>query len=231
MAHGEIFGDTSQVEVWDDLENYLRTPIGGRLIKLVFLDSGFRPGKPFQVPVNRVYEFCRRCRNFVFASKGSSTIMTRPIVQAKLEVNKHGGAEKFGLDLMRLDTDHWKRFVHERLTWEATKRGAWHTSREATDDYFKQVVAETRVMSDGKPKWLAIARDNHYLDCEAMAAAAAYLLNAQYLAGGEEENQANDSIDSVEIASIDDGGPKPALIAAQKSKADKLRELASRLNR
>jgi len=230
VAHGEILGDTSQPEVWDDLEEMLRTPISGRLIKLAFLDSGFRPGKPFQVPVNRVYEFCRRLRNFVFASKGTSTSMIRPIIQAKLEVNKHGGAEKFGLDLMRLDTDHWKSFVHERLGWDATKAGAWHTSHEAADDYFKQVVAETRVISEGKPKWIALARDNHYLDCEAMAAAAAYLLNAQYLRGGE-DNASNESTATVEVASIESADTPPPRATPRPDKTARLKALAAQLSR
>lgn len=233
VAHGEIMGDTSQTDVWDSLEEFLRAPIDGRLIKLVFIDSGFRPGKPFQVPFNRVYEFCRRMRKFVFASKGSSNAMVRPLIQAKLEVNKDGGAEKYGLDLMRLDTDHWKSFVHERLGWETTKAGAWHTSTEAADDYFKQVVAETRVISEGKPKWLAIARDNHYLDCEAMAAAAAYLLNAQYLRGGDEDKPSDESNATTEVASIDSteepSTPKPA--APRPDRNARLRALAAQLNR
>lgn len=236
VQHGEIFGDTSQTDVWDDLEEFLRTPIGtsGRLIKLAFLDTGFRPGKPFQVPVNRCYDFCRRMRNFVFATKGSSTIMVRPLVQAKLEVNKKGGAEKYGLDLMRLDTDHWKSFVHERLGWEPTRAGAWHTSTQALDVYFKQVVAETRVIVEGKPKWLMLARDNHYLDCEAMAAAAAYLLNAQYLRGAkEDETPAVDDHSALEVASIDSNStPTPAAPpAARMSQRDKFAALAARLNR
>ena len=229
VAHGEIMGDTSQPEVWDDLEEFLRTPISDRLIKLCFLDSGFRPGKPFQVPVNRVYEFCRKMRKFVFATKGSSTSMIRPIIQAKVEVNKHGGAEKYGLELMRLDTDHWKSFVHERLRWDASKAGAWHTSHEAEDDYFRQVVAETRVIAEGKPKWLAIARDNHYLDCEAMAAAAAYLLNAQYLRG-DENNESNDNAANVEVVSIESAGTPPPL-AARPNKAERLKALAAQLSR
>jgi phage terminase large subunit GpA-like protein len=234
VQQGEIFGDTSQTDVWDDLEEFLRTPVGntGRLIKLVFLDSGFRPGKPFQVPVNRVYEFCRRMRKFVFATKGSSNMMVRPIVQSKLEINKDGTAEKYGLDLMRLDTDHWKSYVQERFNWEANRVGAWHTSHQAEDAYFKQLVAETRVIQEGKPKWLALARDNHYLDCEAMAAAAAYLLNAQYLRGGSEEAPAKDDEAATEIVSIaSDAPPSPVPSVARQSQRDKMAALAARLNR
>ncbi len=239
VRHGEVFGDTSQTEVWDDLDELLRTPIGNteRLIKLVFIDSGFRPGKKFQVPVNRVYEFCRRNRRFVFPTKGSSVPLVRPLVQSKLEVNKFGGAEKYGLDLYRLDTDHWKSFVHERLTWASTKPGAWHTSTEAEDAYFKQVVAETRVIVEGKAKWLELARENHFLDCEAMAAACAYLLNAQYIRGGKEKDDSNESNastadeDQVEVASIASEGQAPAMAAARKTKHDKMAALAAQLNR
>lgn len=237
VQHGEVFGDTSQTEVWDDLEELLRSPIGSteRLIKLAFLDSGFRPGKKFQVPVNRVYEFCRKNRNFVFASKGSSKPLVRPLVQSKLEVNKHGGAERYGLDLMRLDTDHWKSFVHERLGWEPSKPGSWHTSAEAEDEYFKQVVAETRVISEGKVKWLELARNNHYLDCEAMAAAAAYLLNAQYLRGAKQEEAATDdstdSADAVEVASIDGTDTQQPVAAVQRmSRHAKMAAIAAQLN-
>jgi phage terminase large subunit GpA-like protein len=235
VEHGEIFGDTSQPDVWEDVEEYLRSPIGqtGRYIKIAFLDSGFRPGKKFQVPVNRVYEFCRKNRRFVFPSKGSSTIMVRPLIQSKLEVNKNGGAEQYGLELMRLDTDHWKSYVHERLGWEPTRPGAWHTSNEATDDYFKQIVAETRVISEGKPKWLELARHNHYLDCEAMAAAAAFLLNAQYLRGGEEaekEAASNEGDEMVELESVE-SNQTPVAAAPRKSHREKLAALAAQLNR
>lgn len=230
VQHGEIHGDTSGTDVWDDLEEFLRTPINGRLIKLVFLDTGFRPGKPFQVPTNRCYDFCRRMRHFVFATKGTSTLMVRPLVQAKLEVNKSGTAEKYGLDLMRLDTDHWKSFVHERFGWEPTRLGAWHMSQQAEDAYFKQLVSETRVIQEGKPKWLQLARDNHYLDCEAMAAAAAYLLNAQYLKAREAEADGEAVTEVASIASTD-STPTPQQIVARKTTRDKMAELAARLNR
>ena len=235
VRHGEVFGDTSQTEVWDDLEELLRTSIGNseRLVKLAFLDSGFRPGKKFQVPVNRVYEFCRKNRNFVFPTKGSSKPLVRPLAQSKLEVNKYGGAEKYGLDLMRLDTDHWKSFVHERLGWASTKPGAWHTSAEAEDAYFKQVVAETRVIVEGKPKWLELARENHYLDCEAMAAAVAYLLNAQYIRGGKEENESdasNSEEEAVEVASIEGEAPAAVATAPRPNKHAKLAALAAQMS-
>lgn len=238
VQHGEIQGDTSQPEVWDDLEEFLRAPVGntGRYIKLAFLDTGFRPGKPFQVPVNRCYEFCRKMRKFVFATKGSSKILVRPLVQSKLEVNKNGGAEKYGLDLMRLDPDHWKSFVQERMVWEPTRRGTMHFSKQCDDHYFKQLVAETRVIQDGKPKWLLLARDNHYLDCEAMAAAAGFLLNAQYLGGKMDSDEASEEVSDeagTEIASVTTEDHQPAAAAAPRrlTQRERMAAMAARLGR
>jgi phage terminase large subunit GpA-like protein len=117
VQHGELWGDTSQPEVWEDLAQLLTTPIDGDLIKLAFIDSGFRPGKKEGVPVNRVYEFCRRFRRFAFPTKGSSVALVRPLVKSTIEVTQQGTAQKYGLELIRLDPDHWKSFVHERLKW------------------------------------------------------------------------------------------------------------------
>jgi phage terminase large subunit GpA-like protein len=237
VQHGALFGDTSDVQVWEELAELLRSPVGSteRLIKLVFLDSGFRPGKPFQVPVNRVYEFCREHRRFIFPTKGSSNPLTRPLVQSKIEVNRKGTAEKYGLDMFRLDTDHWKSFVHERLSWNPEIPGAWFTSHEASDDYFKQVVAETRVIQDGKPKWLQLHRDNHYLDCEAMAAAAAYLLNAQYLRAPEPERAEPDTENATEAVTLLDNATetcqKGNSAAPKAVPRETFAALAARLNR
>lgn len=237
VLQGALLGDTSDPAIWEELDEFLRAPVGAtdRLIKLAFLDSGFRPGKPFQVPVNRVYEFCREHKRFVFPTKGSSTAMSRPLVQSKIEVNRKGSAEKYGLDMFRLDTDHWKSFVHERLGWNPERPGAWFVSNEATDDYFKQVVAETRVIQDGKPKWLQLHRDNHFLDCEAMAAAAAYLLNAQYIRAPEPEQPVADAENASEVVTLLDNetkvGDKGQPAAPKALPRDKFAALAARLNR
>lgn len=182
IEHGELWGDTSQPQVWSDLRGKLTTPIDGHLIKLAFLDSGFRPGKKFDVPQNRVYEFARVHRRFVFPTKGSSRPLTKPLVKSSIEVTQQGGRSKYGLELIRLDSDHWKSFVHERLAWPPDQPGAWHINENATDDYLKQLVAEARTVGpSGKPVWVERSRENHYLDCEAMAAAAGYMLNVQHL--------------------------------------------------
>jgi hypothetical protein len=149
------------------------------------LDSGFRPGKHIEVPVNRVYEFARRFRSFVFATKGSSHAMVAPLARRKIEVTQQGTQSKYGLDLIRLDSGYWKNFVHERLEWPLDQPGAWHLHAEISEDYCRQIVAEAMVRGpSGKPVWIENSRDNHYLDAEAMAAAAAFMLNAQNIKVG-----------------------------------------------
>ncbi len=180
IDHGKLHGDTADQDVWTDLAEVLKTPVAGVPIRMAFVDSGFRPGKAETLPINRVYEFCRLFSSGVRPTKGSSTPMRVPIITTKIEVAPSGKAAKYGLDLVRLDTDHWKSWVHERVRWPADQPGAWHLPIDVDDDYCKQIVSEARMKRpSGRVVWVQRSRDNHYLDCEAMQAAAASLLNMQ----------------------------------------------------
>jgi len=181
INYGYLRGDTSDEEIWHALADLVSAPIDGLPIKLAFVDSGFRPGKTETLPLNRVYEFCRRFMRRVRPTKGSSAPMRTPLIFSKIEVSrKDGRAAKFGLDLVRLDTDHWKSWVHERLRWPEDRTGAWYLFRGVDDDYCHQIVSEARLKQPtGKVEWVQRSRDNHFFDCEAMQAAAGYLLNVQ----------------------------------------------------
>lgn len=235
IHHGELWGETSKPEVWEDLAELLTEPIDGRLIKVAFVDSGFRPGKKEGVPVNRVYEFCRRFRKFVFPTKGSSVALVRPYVKSTIEVTQQGNAKKYGLELIRLDTDHWKRFVHERLRWPQDQPGAWHIHQDVTEDYCRQLVAEARiVLPSGKPQWVERARENHYLDAEAMSAAAGFMLNVHDLRGGSR----NPPPPAASAQPVEPMEPETAVHASETSaphptmtKRNRLAEIAARLNR
>ena len=178
---GYLRGDTTDTEVWRALADLVSTPIGGMPIRMGFIDSGFRPGKVDTLPMNRIYEFCRQFIRRVRPTKGSSAPMRVPLLLSKIEVRrKDGRGATFGLDLARLDTDHWKSWVHERLRWPKDHPGGWHIFRGIDDDYCHQIVSEARMkLPTGKVEWVPRSRDNHFLDCEAMQAAAGYLLNVQ----------------------------------------------------
>lgn len=223
IEHGELWGDTALPHVWEDLAGKLLQPIDGYLIKLAFVDSGFRPGKPIVVPVNRVYEFCRRFRRFVFPTKGSSTAMIKPLSVSKIEVSKQGSTAKYGLDLVRLDPDHWKGFVHERLTWPSDQIGAWHIHADASEDYCKQLVSEARVRTpNNKVAWVERSRTNHYLDAEALAAAAGHMLNVQHIRDVSPREPA-----PAEQETIADAPAAPAVVRAAKGR---FAHIAARLN-
>jgi len=181
INYGYLRGDTSEEDIWSALGDLVTQPINGMVVRLAFIDSGFRPGKTDTLPINRIYEFSRRFIRRVRPTKGSSSPMRTPLVISKIEVSrKDGRAAKFGLDLVRLDTDHWKSWVHERLRWPDDHIGGWHVFRGVDDDYCHQLVSEARLKKPtGQVEWVQRSRDNHFFDCEAMQAAAGYLLNVQ----------------------------------------------------
>lgn len=193
VDYGYLRGDTSEEEIWGALGDLMVTPVQGVPIKLAFIDSGFRPGKTDTLPLNRVYEFCRRFMRRVRPTKGSSSPMRTPLIFNKIEVSrKDGRGAKYGLDLVRLDTDHWKSWVHERLRWPQDQVGGWHIFKNVEDDYCHQLVSEARMkLPTGKVEWVQRSRDNHFFDCEAMLAAAGYLLNVQRIPLQNGHNRTN----------------------------------------
>lgn len=184
IDYGELLGDTAEEDVWAALGDILVDTYDGVPIRLAFVDSGFRPGKAETLPINRVYQFCRHFGSKVRPTKGSSSPMRTPLIVSKIEVTSSGRTAKYGLDLVRLDTDHWKSWVHERLRWPAGALGAWYVPQDIEDDYARQIVSEARVkLPSGRVQWIQRAKDNHLLDVEAMLAAAGYMLNAQRIVG------------------------------------------------
>jgi phage terminase large subunit GpA-like protein len=176
---GTLYGETVEEPVWDDLVDLLSTPIAGKHIRLTLIDSGFRPGKRIELPLNRVYQFARKFPRHVRCAKGSSTPMRVPLIMSKIEVTTAGKAAKAGLNLLRLDTDYFKSWVHERIRWPTDAPGGWHLPYDITDDYCQQITSEARIRRpSGQVRWMPKSKENHFLDCESMQAAAAHLLNA-----------------------------------------------------
>lgn len=182
-----IQGDTADDGVWQALERVMLDTYDEMPISLALIDSGFRPGKKDTLPINRIYEFCRRHKKLAKPTKGSSSVMIRPIAVNAIDVNSKGKVFAKALDLYRLDTDHWKQWVHERIRWDVEQSGAWHLPGDITDDYCMQMVSEARIRTaSGQPKWVQRAKDNHFFDCEAMQAAAGSMINAIHLRDAED---------------------------------------------
>ncbi len=124
-----------------------------------------------------IYDFCRRFRSHVRATKGYK-VQDAAIKRTKLKIAVPGHRIPATIELIRLDTDYFKQRLHQRLQWPDDQPGAFSLSCDASQNYCKQLVSEYRRIDDkGKPEWVRISRQNHFLDCEAMNEAASMLLN------------------------------------------------------
>jgi phage terminase large subunit GpA-like protein len=183
VQHGQLFGPTSEDEIWLDLADLMLTPVGGLHIEKVAVDSGFRPGKPEQVPEHKVYEFARRYPWLVVPTKGKD-VQAQPYNPSKIEVKANGKKAGYSIQLVWLSTDFFKSLFLSRLATPVGVAGAFYPHSEVDEDYCKQVVSEVRVLENGKPKWVQTSRENHFFDCEAMAEAMGYSLNVQRIPEG-----------------------------------------------
>jgi phage terminase large subunit GpA-like protein len=184
LEAADLFGATEGKEVWNKLGEMVSETYDGMPIKMCFVDSGFRPGKKFLVPVHRVYEFARKHFHNVRATKGSSVPLRKPITPSQIDVIIGGQEFKNGLELIRLDTDHWKSWVQQRVRWDA-ETGSWFLPEDISDDYCKQIVSEARIVAPGgKVRWVPRSKENHHLDVEAMQGAIASYLGLSRLREG-----------------------------------------------
>lgn len=173
LRHGELWGETDQLAVWSDLGALLASQWGTKRIRLMLVDSGFRP--------DMVYAFARRFPGRVLPSKGHDG-QAKPVFVSKLDVNVKGQTSRRGVSLAHVDASYFKAFVHGRIAWPVDQPGAWHLPADTTDDFCEQLVAESRVTkANGRVIWVRTAKANHYLDAEALNAAAANLLNVHVL--------------------------------------------------
>ncbi len=172
IEHGEIYGGTDQPDVWNQLSLVLESGFGDFNITKMLIDTGYR--------ADAVYEFCRRHPGRAIPVKGHDR-QEKPLKSATIDITVRGKTIKNGLQLWHVDTDYFKSWVHGRLNWDTTQPGAWHLPEDATDDYCRQLVNESVIVSpNGKRTWKEHGA-NHYLDCEMLNASAAYMLQVHRL--------------------------------------------------
>jgi phage terminase large subunit GpA-like protein len=209
IEHGELWGETEFDAVWIELAGLLEREFDGRSVRLALIDSGWKPGESKRTPDNQIYLFCRRFRGRVHPTKGHDQ-QDKPYKATTIDVTYKGKIIKNGMQLWHLDSDYFKSWVHARLQWPRGESGAWHLPNDATGDYCAQMVAETRLLNAaGKPHWVKLAAENHFLDCEALNVAAAHILRVpQTLRRIERETDAEPQQTAVK--------PQPAAPAQQK---------------
>lgn len=169
---GELYGDTDQDEVWTALEALLETEYDGRAINLMMVDAGYNS--------DMVYIFCRNNKARTRATKGHDKL-NKPYYPSKVDVTpKTGKPIKNGVQLWHFDSDIMKTWVHGRVNRAKTLPGQWYLPIDISDDYCKQIIAEERIdKASGGVLWKKVSKDNHKLDCEALAYMGAKMLHSR----------------------------------------------------
>ena len=182
LDHGFLAGETEHDAVWMTLRQVILAPLGDRRIDRAFIDSGYRPGDLHRRPDHAVYTFCRSLPAVAYPTKGQESMET-PYRFRAIDYTVGGTLIKGGVKLCHVDTDYCKRWIHSRVRWPSGQPGDWHLNRETSDEYCRHIVSEELVLkASGRGKWVRRSRNNHYLDAEVNALAAALSLNVHKLA-------------------------------------------------
>lgn len=174
VAHGQAFS-FQEVERIMNLEYQMPdgTPM---VVALALVDSGDE--------TDTVYDFCANNSDWALPSKGASHTMLSHYKLSK--VNK-SDSRAYGMNLVLVDTEKYKDMIAGRMQ-KKNGSGSWMVYHGCDREYAEQVTAEHKVnvkMGNGKTKqeWKqkTTNADNHYLDCEVYAMAAADILGVRTL--------------------------------------------------
>ncbi len=216
----ELYGDTSQPEVWGQLDQLLNRSYqhaSGADLQIVStaVDSG--DGNRTQVVYNFVRTRVPRC----FAVKGQSQpgkpIIGRPVA---VDVSYRGTMIKGGVQVWPVGSDTGKSTIYSRLQ-QTTGQGVYHWPIGLDDGYFQQLTAEKQVTrySKGYPvlEWVKTGPHNEALDCEVYAYAAAIRAGLQRINFDEVEQQMHVHVNS-STSMIQNSSNQPQQQQTSKSK-------------
>ncbi|MCU6799507.1 terminase gpA endonuclease subunit [Alitiscatomonas aceti] len=141
---------------------------------LVLVDSGDQ--------TDMVYDFCVDTAEYTLPSKGASKKLE---TDYKISTINKAGSRATGHPLVMVDTSKYKDRIAARMA-RKNGNGAWMVFRGIDDEYAAQVTAEHKInerQANGKivQKWVPKGshKDNHYLDAEVYAMAAADIRGAR----------------------------------------------------
>ena len=181
ISHGQAL---SMGEVERIMNTELTMPNGEKvMVNLALMDSGDQ--------TEDVYEFCALNSDWALPCKGTTTMLSH----YRLSTVNKAGSRANGMTLVLVDGGKYKDQIAAR-TRKENGTGAWMVYQGCDLDYAEQVTAEHKITerSGGKEvqRWVPKTShaDNHYLDCEVYAAAAADVLGVRnlYLQNRVEEN-------------------------------------------
>ncbi|MCI7097813.1 MAG: phage terminase large subunit family protein [Lachnospiraceae bacterium] len=181
IAHGQAlsFADIERVM---DLP-YRKEDGTQYIVSLALIDSGDQ--------TDTVYDFCALHSDWAFPVKGSSNPM-----QTHFKLSKINKAESraYGMTLVLVDGGKYKDMIAARMK-RPNGTGSWMVYHGCDREYAEQVTAEHKVnVKNGtkvRQEWVLKSShaDNHYLDTEVYAAAAADILGVRFLHLQEEPEE------------------------------------------
>lgn len=175
-----------QAVSWADIEQIMNLQyqkVNGEqmVVGLCLIDSGYDS--------DSTYDFCANNSDWALPVKGSSNPM---MSHFKLSKINRPGSRAFGMNLVLVDGDKYKDMIAARMK-KDNGRGAWMVYNGCDQEYAEQVTAEhkvnvkvgTRVVQ----RWTLKRShaDNHLLDCEVYALAAADIMGVRSMHLMEEQ--------------------------------------------
>lgn len=177
----DSFADVEEL-LWGEASWY---PIEGSNIRMRIwragLDTGGSKINPDVSMTDQAYLWLQQHRMKrapkVWGTKGASGALDRMMKRgSELRSTPNGRPLKNGFRVWHLDTDKFKDMLHDRFERVAeSEPGAAYLHEKTGMDYVRQILAEHKKQDrDGNTGWHKTGKDNHYLDCEGIAAALAH---------------------------------------------------------
>lgn len=173
IAHGQAFS-FGEVERMMNLE--FKKESGEKLmVALALIDSGDR--------TDEVYDFAAQNSDWCLPCKGTSAMMSH----YRLSTVNKSGSRAFGMTLVLVDGGKYKDMIAARIK-KPNGVGAWMVYKGTDIEYCEQVTAEQKNLvrnSKGQEEYRWQPKtshaDNHYLDAEVYAMAAADIMGVRTL--------------------------------------------------
>lgn len=181
IAHGQALG-FADIERVMNLE-YEREDGTKMIVNLALMDSGFDS--------DSVYDFCASNSEWCLPVKGASNSQ---ISNYKISKINKTSSRAYGMNLVIVDGGKYKDMIAGRMR-RKNGEGSWMVFKDCDREYAEQVTAEHKVnVKNGNKvtqQWVPKRShaDNHYLDTEVYALAAADILGVRSLHLEDEEQQ------------------------------------------
>lgn len=173
IAHGQAYS-LNDIERIMNLE--YKTEAGEtRIVNLAFIDSGY--------DTDTVYDFCANNAEWALPVKGSSNIMQS---HYKFSTVNKTSSQATGMNLVIIDGGKYKDMIASRMR-RKNGTGSWMVHKDCDEEYAQQVTSEHKINIKNGQKtrqgWVkkTTHADNHYLDAEVYAMAAADTLGVRTL--------------------------------------------------